>query len=84
MKIHIEDKLYLESDGIQYIIREYTGNHDKDGKETFRSLGFYGNINHAINSLVKNKIMQSTATTLSELKVDIEKIKQDINSKINA
>lgn len=87
MKVKIEDNLYLESDAYQYILREYSGKTytDKDGKERegSRVLGYYGTVQQAIESLVQMKLRESTATTLTELKEDLEKIRQFIKSKVD-
>lgn len=87
MKVKIEDNLYLESDAYQYILREYSGKTytEKDGKEreVSRALGYYGTVQQAIESLVQMKLRESTATTLTELKEDLEKIRQFIKSKVD-
>jgi len=87
MKVKIEDNLYLESDAYQYILREYSGKTytDKDGKEreVSRALGYYGTVQQAIESLVQIKLRESTATTLTELKEDVESIRRLIKSKLD-
>ncbi|GIN22589.1 hypothetical protein [Siminovitchia fordii] len=85
MKVHIEKNLYLESDGIGFSIREYTGkNFTKDGKEIPKVHGNYSTVKSAINhGLIKMKVMESTATTLKELAEDLERIEKFIVSKLN-
>lgn len=83
MKVQIEGKLFLESDERQFILKEYTGKHDKDGKDTFKILGFYGTIQQAVKAFVRMKIKQSTAVTLSELVLDVNRIEAYIESKIS-
>lgn len=88
MKVQVEDNLFIESDGIQYILKEYSGTTytNKDGKEieNFKALGYYGTINQVVKSLLQMKVKQTTATYLQELIADVEKIKKDIDDKINA
>jgi hypothetical protein len=80
MKVHIEGQLYLESDSMQFILKEYTGNKDKHERETFKTLGFYTNIKSALNAVIKQKIMQSTAQTLLELHEEIKRIEYAVNN----
>jgi hypothetical protein len=82
LKVHIEGNLYLESDDLQFVIKEYTGAKDKTGRELYRALGYFTDIRSAIRFLLKKKIMQSTASTLSELLQDVERIHRDINTRI--
>lgn len=88
MKVQIEDNLFIESDGIQYVLKEYSGttHTNKDGKEieNFKALGYYGTINQVVKSLLQMKIKKSTADNLQELTADIERIHKDIDEKINA
>lgn len=83
MKIHIEDNLYLESDARQYMLKRYSGKLDKEGNETYSVVGYYPDVNLAINSLIEMKIKESNATTLKELKEDVADIKTYVKEKIN-
>lgn len=83
MKVHIEGQLYLESDSMQFILKEYTGNKDKHERETFKTLGFYTNIKSALNAVIKQKVMQSTAQTLTALHEEIKRIEQMISSEFD-
>jgi hypothetical protein len=83
VKVQIEDNLYLESDGLQFIIKEYTGKLDSQGNERFKTHGFFSTVKSAVEHLVKMKVMQSTATTLCELVQDVERIRQYIESKLS-
>lgn len=88
MKVFIEDvivegevkgKLYLESDSMQFIIREYNGKVNEKGVEGSKNHGYFTNVKSALSHLIKMKVMQSTAQTLSALREDIKRIEQDIN-----
>lgn len=83
MKIQIEENLYLESDARQYMFKRYSGKFDKTGNETYSVVGYYPNVNLAINSLVEMKIKESNATTLKELQKDVADIKTYVKEKIN-
>lgn len=86
MKIKIDDKTYIESDGMQFIVKKYTGNFtvDKKGveREGYQALGYYGTIEQLISGLVNKKILKSKATNFEELSRDIQKAKRDITKLI--
>lgn len=88
MKVHIEDNLYLESDGMQFIIKEYTGNIYKDkktGKETesFNTHGYFNSVQSACRHLLKIKLMESTATDLKTLLQGVQEIREWIEAKVS-
>ncbi|AMQ66562.1 replication initiation protein [Bacillus phage Shbh1] len=81
LKVKIEDNLYLESDGTQYILKQYSGKQDKKGNELYKTLGYYGTVPEAVKRIVNLRIMQSTATSLKELSEDIKTINLYVESK---
>lgn len=79
----IKGKLYLESDAMQFILREYRGTRtDKKGVVTDITVthGYYTDVKSAVNKLIKMKIMQSGAETLLELREDVRRIEQAVSS----
>jgi len=84
MKVHIEDNLYLESDSLQFIIKEYTGNVDKQGRELYKVHGYFSTTNSAIKHLLKMKVMASTQLTLEKLLIELERVERSILSAIRA
>lgn len=82
MNIKIKENIYVESDGRQFIVKEYTGKpyQDKDGNERnpYKALGYYGNIEQLLYGLINKEIHNSNATTLDELLNDAERIKNDV------
>ncbi|GED73108.1 hypothetical protein BRE01_68100 [Brevibacillus reuszeri] len=48
MKVEIEDNLYLESDGMQFIIKEYTGKKDTLGRDLYKVHGYFSGVDHAV------------------------------------
>lgn len=93
MKVFIENvivngvekgKLFLESDEMQFILKEYNGKVTVNAKgkeiEQYKTHGYYTNVHYALKAFLKMKIMQSTATTLRELQQDIESIRRSIES----
>ena len=84
MKVHIENDLYLESDGLQFIVKEYTGKQDHLGRDLYKVHGYFPSVQSAVKHLIKMKVMESTAQTLSELCQDILRIEEYIQSKIGA
>lgn len=87
MKVHIEGNLYLESDGMQFIIKEYTGKtykNNETGKETeaYNTIGYYATVQQACKKLIKMKIMESTATDLKALLESVDGIERFIEERV--
>lgn len=86
MKIQIEDNLYIESDSMQFIIKEYSGKQTvgEGGKvtENYKTHGYYPDVKSCLNKIVKMKVMDSTATTISELLEEVKGIREYIESKV--
>ncbi|WP_044648328.1 hypothetical protein [Paenibacillus terrae] len=87
MKIQIEGSLYLESDGMQFILKQYTGKTTLvklTGKEAeqYKTHGYFSTVEGALKKVVKMKVMESTATTIGELLKELEGIRQYIESKV--
>ena len=85
MKVQIENNLYLESDSMQFIVKEYTGNFTTDKKtgkeiEQYKTHGYFPSVVYALNHVVKMKVMESTAQTLGELQEDIRRFREYIDS----
>ncbi|SFE42500.1 hypothetical protein SAMN04487969_102456 [Paenibacillus algorifonticola] len=78
----VKGKLFLESDSMQFIIREYNGKVSEKGVEISKNIGYFTDIKSALNRLIRIKIMQSEATTLTGLHEDIARIEADIESKL--
>jgi hypothetical protein len=57
MKIQVEDKLFIESDDMQFIVKQYSGKFDKNEKETFKVLGYFGTLKQAVKFLIKKDFM---------------------------
>jgi hypothetical protein len=79
MKVQVEDKLYIESDERQFILKQYTGKFDKNGSELFKPLGYFGTVNQALKHLVKLNIMKSNVKTIGELIEEVERIEKKID-----
>lgn len=82
MKVQVEDKLYIESDDRQFILKEYNGKQDKDGNELYKTLGYFSSVTQALRHLVKMNVMKSEAATVRELIEDVERIEKRINDLI--
>ena len=82
MKIQIEDKLFIESDERQFVIKKYSGNFDKNDNETFKVLGYFSSLKQATKHLIKMYCMESTVTSFQELFGELERIENKIDSLI--
>lgn len=75
----VKGRVYLESDTMQFIIKEYTGKtrKEKDGSETelFNTLGYVTDPEAAMRFMLKLKIKESTAADLKALLSEIREIK---------
>lgn len=85
MKVQIEDKLFIESDENQFMLRKYTGtiNVDKKtGKETeaFISLGYYTTLQGVIKKVIQMKLARSEATTLKEVLQEVRRVEREIKA----
>lgn len=82
MKIKVDENTYVESDGMQFIVKRYSGKTytNKDGKEheNYRVLGYYGTIEQLMNGLINKKTLESKATTFKELLQEMHNIKSEI------
>ncbi|MGE7880348.1 hypothetical protein [Peribacillus muralis] len=83
MKVLIEDNLYIEGDERGIEIRKYTGKFDeKTEKEIFKNYGYFQNVSGAVKKILRMKMAESKATTLSELLEDVQRIEKFIEDKI--
>jgi hypothetical protein len=78
MKIQVEDKLFVESDERQFLIKEYNGKFDEKGKEGYKVLGYFSTLNQAVKHLIKLEFMGSTADTFQGLIDDVTRIEKKI------
>lgn len=75
MKIQVEDKLFIESDDMQFMIKKYSGKIDeKTQKETYKVLGYYSSLKQAVKHLIKLECMESTVTTFQQMFDELERI----------
>jgi hypothetical protein len=78
LKIQVEDKIFIESDERQFILKESTGKFDDKGNALYKNLGYFATVNQALKHFVKLNIMKSEAKNVSELITDIERIENNI------
>jgi len=74
--------LFIESDPLQFIVKEYPLR--KDGKGSGKPIihGYFTNLESALKKVIKMKVKESTATTLQGLVTDIKRIEEYIHSRI--
>jgi hypothetical protein len=83
MKIQIEDKLFIESDDMQFIIKKYSGNFDKKTeKETYKTLGYFPSLKQAVKHLIKLQCMESTVTTFQQMFDELDRIENKFDDLI--
>lgn len=77
MKIKLDENHWLISDGFCYWITCLVKPENKKEYET-RVSGYMPNFALAVESYINKSVCSSTATSLTKLKKDIEKIKQTV------
>lgn len=77
-----EAGLFLESDGIQFILRKYTKKNEK-GETPYNTIGYYSTVAVALNKVVNLKIALSEAKTIGELRKEVNEIREWLNEQIN-
>lgn len=83
MKIQVEDKLFIESDDMQFMIKKYSGNIDqKTQKETYKVLGYFSSLKQAVKHLIKLECMESTVTTFQQMFDELERIEKKFDDLI--
>lgn len=80
MKIQVEDKLFIESDDMQFMIKKYSGKLDKNGNEISKTLGYFSTLKQTVNHLIKMHCLASTAETFEQLFEDLDRIENKIDS----
>jgi uncharacterized protein Yka (UPF0111/DUF47 family) len=84
MKIQLSEKVYLESDSMQFIIRKYTGHIDeKTQKETYNNLGYFSNFKSALKHIIKMDLLESLKLhDIDDLIKQINEIEKKIDNAI--
>lgn len=82
MKIKVEENLFIESDGMQFLLKQYSGKVDKDNRETYKTLGYFGTVNALLKSLLQKKILNSNVTTIKELLERVKQIEKELDELI--
>lgn len=85
MRIHIEGDLYISGDRLEYAIeRKTTTQSGKTaGAELFTQISHHPTVQSCLKAIMRMKIADSTATTLQELKADVERIEREISEVIH-
>ena len=79
MNIELEKGIVLQSDELQFTLRKEIGA-DKKGDKTYRTLGYYSDLDQALEGYLKHKTRTSEATTLQEILNEIKALKNHINN----
>ena len=82
MKIKIDENLYLESDENQLMLKKYSGKLDTQGRETYRVIGYYGNIEHATKSILDRIVLDSDATSFEALRKEVKEKWEEVKRKM--
>ena len=79
MKIIIDEKYLIVVDKHDHTLMERTGNFDKEGKEVFKTHGYYSNVERALQSLAKIRVVsENSELSLNSYIKELERITQEI------
>ena len=80
MDIRIDNDYKLTSDERNVILTkvQISQSGKSKGQEVYTNIGYYGNIEHALNDYLRVKINTSQATSINELKAEIREVKKTI------
>ncbi|MMZ46512.1 hypothetical protein D1872_81290 [compost metagenome] len=84
MKVLIDEEslVYLESDPRQFILREYNGDVDSEGREVYKNLGYFSDLNAALRFIIQKKIRESDAETIEELIEEVKALREYIDEAV--
>ena len=77
MRIEIDDKYVITSDKRNVSLSKMKGI-DKKGREVLKTIGHFSTLERLFQRLLMQKVYDSTATTLKQLKNDIEWAKKEV------
>jgi len=79
MSITLEIGIILTSNENQFTLKKEIGV-DKKGEIIYRTLGYYSDLDHALNGYVKYKTRVSEATTLQQVINELQALRNHINN----
>jgi hypothetical protein len=80
MKIQLSEKVFLESDSMQFIIRKYTGRIDDKGNETAVNLGYFSSFKSALKHIIKMDLLNCDAKELYDISDELITIEKKIDN----
>jgi hypothetical protein len=78
VKVYLDDKTFIKSDEVQFLlVEEKTVREGKNkGKINEVVIGFYGTITDCIRAFIKQRQLESKATTLHELLKETKELRE--------
>ena len=80
LNIKLDENIGIEADTHQYILKQYTGKLDKEGKEVANILGYHPTINSAFKNYIAHAIKNSDCTSIKEVIELYNNLEQKIDS----
>ena len=81
MEINLNDKYVITSDAYCYVLNKKMVN-KKTNEEYLSAVGYYGNLEQLIDSLINREVRESEATSIQGVLEVIENAKNDIVSSL--
>jgi hypothetical protein len=83
MKIKLSEKVFLESDSMQFIIRKYTGQIDeKTQKETYNNLGYFSSFKSALKHIIKMDLIEDDIDSFYDVMNTYKRIEKKIDDAV--
>lgn len=79
--IKLENNWEIDSDGMQYILHQFTGNTDKEGRKVYRDTTYHVSVEKALESLIRKKQRETVAENEMSLQEAI-KCFREINEEL--
>ena len=81
MEINLNDKYVITSDAYCYVLNKKMVN-KKTNEEYLSAVGYYGNLEQLIDSLINREVRESEVTSIQGVLEVIENAKNDIVSRL--
>lgn len=81
MEINLNDKYVITSDTYCYVLNKKMVN-KKTNEEYLSAVGYYGNLEHLVDSLINREIRESEINSIQGVLEIIENAKSDIVSRL--
>jgi hypothetical protein len=82
MKVYLNDRMFVKSDSVQFLLVEEKTVQEGKTKGTVNEfvIGYYGEIEHVLQAFVKQMQLESKATTIHELLQETKDLREYVKN----